>query len=68
MTFDKRVDSALLKADHVSYIAHDTLPVDIRVGISDEASDEGLLYYFRVKPDRRRAKAAYPPHLDRRPR
>jgi hypothetical protein len=35
-------------------------------GGGKHAADEELSYSLRVKPDRRRVKAAYPPHLDRR--
>jgi hypothetical protein len=34
-------------------------------GNSQTAAGE-LTYYLRVKPDRRRVKAAYPPQLERR--
>jgi hypothetical protein len=36
-----------------------------RAGANDQTGAEERTY-LRVKPDRRRAKAAYPPHLERR--
>jgi len=48
-----------------SLIGQDRDPVDAsRTG--DQTGSEGLTYYLRVKPDRRRIKAVYPPHLERR--
>jgi hypothetical protein len=56
----------LTKAVHLtSLIGQDRGPVDA-LCIDDQAGSEGPTYYLRVKPDRRRIKAAYPPHLERR--
>jgi len=56
----------LAKAVHLtSLIGQDRGPVDA-LRVSDQIGSEGPTYYLRVKPDRRRIKAAYPPHLDRR--
>jgi hypothetical protein len=46
-------------------IGQDLGPVDA-LRADDQAVTEGPTYYLRVKPDRRRIKAAYPPHLERR--
>jgi hypothetical protein len=55
------------KAVHLpSLIGQDRLFVDARrAGANDQTGAEELTY-LRVKPDRRRIKAAYPPHLERR--
>ena len=48
-------------------IGQDRVPVDARRGgVNDQTAAEELAYFLRVKPDRRRVKAAYPPHLERR--
>jgi hypothetical protein len=53
------------KAVHLtSLIGQDRGPADASRG--DQTGSEGLTYYLRVKPDRRRIKAVYPPHLERR--
>jgi hypothetical protein len=54
------------KAVHLtSLIGQDRVSVDLRHDGNKTAAGE-LTYYLRVKPDRRRIKAAYPPHLERR--
>jgi hypothetical protein len=46
-------------------IGQDLGPVDaLRAG--NRTGSEAPTYYLRVKPDRRRIKAVYPPHLERR--
>ena len=66
MSFEKRNDPSFLKGAHVTFVGHDSLPTAGRLDSREDAARKGLAYYLRVKPDRRRAKAAYPPLLDRR--
>jgi hypothetical protein len=56
------------KAVHLtSLIGQDRIPVDARrTGANGQTVAEEFSYSLRVKPDRRRVKAAYPPHLERR--
>lgn len=49
-----------------SLIGEDRVPVDARRGVDNQKAAEEPTYVLRVKPDRRRAKAVYPPHLERR--
>jgi hypothetical protein len=66
MASGNRPESSLAKAVHLtSLIGQDLGPVDA-LRADDQAVTEGPTYYLRVKPDRRRIKAAYPPHLERR--
>ena len=56
----------MTKAVHlIGLIGQDQGPVGA-LRVDDQAVTEGATYYLRVKPDRRRIKAAYPPHLERR--
>ena len=59
---------SLKKAVHLTgLIGQDRVPVDARrAGANDRTDAEELAYFLRVKPDRRRIKAVYPPHLERR--
>jgi hypothetical protein len=68
MSSGKRPESTLTKAVHLtSLIGQDRIPVDARrVNGNGQMAAEVFSYYLRVKPDRRRVKAAYPPHLERR--
>jgi hypothetical protein len=56
------------KAVHLtSLFGQDRLSVDARrTGANGQTVGEDFSYFLRVKPDRRRVKAAYPPHLERR--
>jgi hypothetical protein len=56
------------KAVHLtSLIGQDRVPVDARrAGVDDQTAAKEFSYFLRVKPDRRRVKAVYPPHLERR--
>jgi hypothetical protein len=56
------------KAVHLtSSIGQDRVPVDARRGSANgQTAAEEFSYFLRVKPDRRRVKAVYPPHLERR--
>jgi len=49
-----------------SSIGKDRVPADARRGVNGQTASQELAYFLRVKPDRRRAKAVYPPHLERR--
>jgi hypothetical protein len=64
----KRPESSFTEAVHLtSKIGQDRVPVDARHnGVHDQTASEQLAFALRVKPDRRRTKAVYPPHLDRR--
>jgi hypothetical protein len=64
----KGPESSYIEAVHLtSKIGQDTVPVDAqRAGMNGQTASEELSYFLRVKPDRRRAQAVYPPHLDRR--
>jgi len=66
MSSGKRPESNLTKAVHLtSLIGQDRVDAP-RVNGNGQTAAEELSYYLRVKPDRRRVKAAYPPHLERR--
>jgi hypothetical protein len=56
------------KAVHLtSLIGQDRVTVDARLSSANgQTAAEEFSYYLRVKPDRRRVKAVYPPHLERR--
>jgi len=56
------------KAVHLtSLFGQDRIPVDARLpGVNGQTAAEEFSYFLRVKPDRRRVKAVYPPHLERR--
>ena len=56
------------KAVHLtSLFGQDRVPVDARrTGVNGQTAAEEFSYFLRVKPDRRRVKAVYPPHLERR--
>jgi len=59
-------ESNLAKAVHLtSVIGQDRVPVDALRGVDHQNAEEPT-YILRVKADRRRAKAVYPPHLERR--
>jgi hypothetical protein len=59
-------ESNFTKAVHLtSLIGQDRVPVDVS-GVDNQTPAEETTYILRVKPDRRRAKAVYPPHLERR--
>jgi hypothetical protein len=65
MTSGNGPESSLSKGVHL--IGQDQVPVDARrTGVNNETAPGELTYFLRVKPDRRRAKAVYPPHLERR--
>jgi hypothetical protein len=68
MSSGKRPESSFTKAVHLtSSIGQDRVPADAgRGGVNDQTASQELAYFLRVKPDRRRAKAAYPAHLERR--
>jgi hypothetical protein len=68
MSSGKGPESNFAKAVHLtSLIGQDRVLVDARrVGSNGQTAVEESSYYLRVKPDRRRVKAAYPPHLERR--
>jgi hypothetical protein len=68
MSSGKRPESNFAKAVHLtSLIGQDRIPVDARrTGVNGQTVAEEFSYSLRVKPDRRRVKAAYPPHLERR--
>jgi hypothetical protein len=60
-------ESSFAKAVHLtSPIGQDRVPVDALRGVDSQNVAEEPTYVLRVKPDRRRAKAVYPPHLERR--
>jgi hypothetical protein len=65
MVSGKRSDSSA-KAMHVAdSVGQDGITQELRPAGNQTAS-ESLMFYLRVKPDRRRVKAVYPPHLERR--
>jgi len=68
MSSGKRPESNFAKAVHLtSLIGQDRVPVDARrASANGQTAAEEFSYFLRVKPDRRRVKAAYPPHLERR--
>jgi len=68
MSSGKRPESNFTKAVHLtSSIGQDRVPVDARRGSANgQTAAEEYSYFLRVKPDRRRVKAVYPPHLERR--
>jgi hypothetical protein len=68
MGSDKRPKSLFAEGLHLAGGTVQNLsPVDgPGYGGGKHAADQDLSYSLRVKPDRRRVKAAYPPHLDRR--
>jgi hypothetical protein len=49
-----------------SLIGQDAIPTDARRAGANDQTGAGELTFLRVKPDRRRIKAVYPPHLERR--
>jgi hypothetical protein len=60
-------ESNFAKAVHLTrVIGQDRVPVDALRGVDNQTPAEETTYILRVKPDRRRAKAVYPPHLERR--
>jgi hypothetical protein len=62
-------ESFVSKAVHLtSPIGQDLVSVHRRRDGNSHAAAGELTYYLRVKPDRRRVIAAYPPHLERRRR
>jgi len=66
MTSGNRPES-FNKAVHLtSVIGQDRVPVDARRAAVNDQTGAVELTYLRVKPDRRRVKAVYPPHLERR--
>ena len=67
MNMGKR-PQGLTQAVHLtSLFGQDRIPVDARrTGANGQTAAEEFSYFLRVKPDRRREKAAYPPHLERR--
>ena len=67
MASGNRPASSLTKAVHLtSLIGQERVSVDLRWDGNNQTAAGELTYYLRVKPDRRRIKAAYPPHLERR--
>ena len=68
MSTGKGPESNLTKAVHLtSLIGQEQILVDARrVSANGQTAGGESSYYLRVKPDRRRVKAAYPPHLERR--
>jgi hypothetical protein len=60
-------ESNFAEAVHLtSLIGQDRVLVDARRGVDSQNPAEEPTYSLRVKPDRRRVKAVYPPHLERR--
>ena len=60
-------ESSASKAVHlIGLIGQELVSVDLRRDGNNQTAAGELTYYLRVKPDRRRVKAAYPPHLERR--
>jgi hypothetical protein len=60
-------ESSVSKAVHLtSLIGQDRVSVDPRRDGNNQNASGELTYQLRVKPDRRRIKAVYPPHLERR--
>jgi hypothetical protein len=68
MSSGKGPESKVTKAVHLtSLIGQDRVPVGTRrASANDQTGAEDYPYFLRVKPDRRRVKAIYPPHLERR--
>jgi hypothetical protein len=67
MSSGNLTESNFAKAVHLtSLIGQDRVPVDSRCGVDNQNAAEEPTYFLRVKADRRRAKAVYPPHLERR--
>jgi hypothetical protein len=68
MSSGKRPESNFAKAVHLtSLIGQDRIPVDARLSSANgQTAAEEFSYFLRVKPDRRRVKAVYPSHLERR--
>lgn len=68
MATGKRPESVFVTAVHLTRLSgQDRVPVDAsRDGVSNPTGTEELTYFLRVKPDRRRVKAVYPPHIERR--
>jgi hypothetical protein len=65
MSFGNGPESSASKAVHLTGRLSS---VDGRVDGNNQTATAELPYYLRVKPDRRRVKAAYPPQLERRRR
>jgi hypothetical protein len=60
-------ESSVSKAVHLTdLIGQERVSVDLRRDGNSQTTAGELTYYLRVKPDRRRIKAVYPPHLERR--
>jgi hypothetical protein len=60
-------ESSVSKAVHLtSLIGQERVSVDLRRDGNNQIAAGELTHYLRVKPDRRRVKAAYPSHLERR--
>jgi hypothetical protein len=68
MSSGKGPESNFTKTVHLtSSIGQDRVPVDARRGSANgQTAAEEFSYFLRVKPDRRRVRAVYPPHLERR--
>jgi hypothetical protein len=68
MSSGKGPESNFKKTVHLtSSIGQDRVPVDARRGSANgQTAAEEFSYFLRVKPDRRRVRAVYPPHLERR--
>jgi len=66
MSTGKRPQDFTKAAHLTSLFGQDRIPVARRTGANGQTVAEEFSYFLRVKPDRRRVKAAYPPHLERR--
>ena len=68
MSSGKTPESSVTKAARLSSVfVQNRVPGDVRhSGANGQAAAEEFSYFLRVKPDRRRVKAVYPPHLERR--
>jgi hypothetical protein len=60
-------ESSVSKVVHLtSLFGQELVSVDHRRDGNNQTAAGELTYQLRVKPDRRRVKAVYPPHLERR--
>jgi hypothetical protein len=67
MSTGKRPPDFTKAVQLTSLFGQDRIPVDARrTGANGQTVADDFPYFLRVKPDRRRVKAAYPPHLERR--